>query len=363
MGGKRQQLRPVLLLVVAVLYAAPTSRAFETYSVANARRMRPLAASTTTTSTPSEYSTTVVGGGKEVAYLWGALRDALDSEEEGHVVRALSELKAVGELQVFNATELRYRRYDLDTMKLSTGLRGDIATQLGLTGSRDIDRIASITLGLTLLAFVGSTSVIQLLPGPDMVRFVASWIIAFLPYGFLSLGIGSPESLQKGLVSVFRLNAGYRNRLIQHEAGHFLCAHCVGLPVKSIQANDAVTNAVSFYPSVVRKTVLGFPEEEAIKLAVVSMGGIVAESRACGTSEGGYADLSQLESVSIPSCFPPLSCLANQVGNWQNHTTYSPANSDPPVYNPTPLRKGAAKSRALRSGGCAHALGHEQTRV
>jgi hypothetical protein len=67
------------------------------------------------------------------------------------------------------------------------------------------------------------------------------------------------------------------------------------MPVESYQA-DSVTNAVAFYPKAVG-TLRGIAEPELLRLAVVSLGGIVAECVLTGNSEGGYADLTQLNAL------------------------------------------------------------------
>jgi hypothetical protein len=85
----------------------------------------------------------------------------------------------------------------------------------GLNGRRDIDRIAAILGGIIIGTMLTSTSLIQYLPGPDIVRFTASWVVAFVPYGFLTLGIAKPALLQRTLVRTFALSADYRERLVR----------------------------------------------------------------------------------------------------------------------------------------------------
>lgn len=40
----------------------------------------------------------------------------------------------------------------------------------------------------------------------------------------------------------------FRDRLARHEAGHFLVGYCLGLPIEGYRANDAILNAVQFFP-------------------------------------------------------------------------------------------------------------------
>ena len=66
--------------------------------------------------------------------------------------------------------------------------------------------------------------------------------------GLVGFGIGSTEKLQAFLVSVQRqIFPVYRQRMVQHEAGHFLVAHLLGYPIAGYSTN-AVKNAVEFFP-------------------------------------------------------------------------------------------------------------------
>jgi hypothetical protein len=87
----------------------------------------------------------------------------------------------------------------------------------------------------------------------------------------------------------------------RHEAGHFLVGYLCGMPVASVQA-DAVTNAVAFFsdiydPAAAAPLPRGIPEAQLVRLAAVSLGGVVAECARFGSSEGGYADLMQLNAL------------------------------------------------------------------
>lgn len=73
-------------------------------------------------------------------------------------------------------------------------------------------------------------------------------IIRSISSGLVGFGIGNTEKLQAFLVTVQRqIFPVYRQRMVQHEAGHFLMAHLLGFPIAGYSTN-AVKNAVEFYP-------------------------------------------------------------------------------------------------------------------
>lgn len=117
-----------------------------------------------------------------------------------------------------------------------------------LNGDRDADRASLALFGI----FVGSTGSAlvanQNLPGPEILRFLVVWLFSFAPLAFVGYGLVTPEKLQTLLISLQRnFFPTYRKRMIQHEAGHFLLGHLLGLSIKGYTAN-AVKNAVEFYP-------------------------------------------------------------------------------------------------------------------
>lgn len=117
-----------------------------------------------------------------------------------------------------------------------------------LSGDRDADRaslgVVSVFVSSTLAAFAAN----QNLPGPEIIRFLVVWVFCFAPLAFVGYGIKDAEKLQTILVQVQRnFFPSYRKRMLQHEAGHFLMGHLLGLPIQGYSAN-AVKNAVSFYP-------------------------------------------------------------------------------------------------------------------
>ena len=117
-----------------------------------------------------------------------------------------------------------------------------------LTGDRDADRASLAILCLTVGSSLSAIAVNQSLPGPEIIRFLIVWLLSFAPLIFVGYGIATPTKLQALLVSIQReLFPAYRQRMIQHEAGHFLMAHLLGLPIEGYRAN-AVKNAVQFFP-------------------------------------------------------------------------------------------------------------------
>jgi len=125
-------------------------------------------------------------------------------------------------------------------------------------GDRDIDR-ASLAVLCVFVAGASSAIVAQqttqidilgtVVYIPEIIRFLIVWALCFSPLVLVGYGLALPTELSATLVSIQRrFFPSYRKRMIQHEAGHFLVGHLLGWPVKTYQANNAVKNAVEFYP-------------------------------------------------------------------------------------------------------------------
>jgi len=117
-----------------------------------------------------------------------------------------------------------------------------------LTGDRDMDRAAWGVLSVFGSSSVAAIVAQQNLPGPEILRFLVVWLLTFAPLALVGYGIKDAEQLQALLVQTQRfIFPAYRQRMVQHEAGHFLMAHLLGFPIQGYTTN-AVRNAVSFYP-------------------------------------------------------------------------------------------------------------------
>mmetsp|Transcript_29226 Transcript_29226/g.38437 ORF Transcript_29226/g.38437 Transcript_29226/m.38437 type:complete len:426 (-) Transcript_29226:275-1552(-) len=275
---------------------------------------------------------------------WGDLKIAMDMKSRDEVVKVLESMKDNSDIQLWNSTFLYYRRYQVEDVVMMTKIRGDLIEKLGLDGKSDVDKIASVLFAVIIGSILSSLTVLQNLPGPEIIRFSAVWVLAFAPYGYLTLGLSFPATLQKLLIQIFRtIDPSYRDRLLYHEAGHFLVGYLVGMPVASYSA-DSPVNAVQFYPlqgipvqqlaqgnndenekdeqinaETLRKlwtkinqdpngpTTKAVEEGMAVarsgkitlealqRLCVTSLAGVMAECIQLGNGEGGYADLVQLQ--------------------------------------------------------------------
>ena len=179
-------------------------------------------------------------------------------------------------------------------LAIQTGIRNSkysVMELIELNGDRDADRAALSLLCVTVGSMVSALAANQNLPGPDIVRFVVVWLLSFAPLAFVGTGIAAPAELQAVLVRIQReVLPTYRRRMLQHEAGHFLIGHLLGLPIKGYRAN-AVKNAVEFYPlsdedvGLDRAQMLGFD-----KARINENGGDYSAQKADGGSEPYFSE-------------------------------------------------------------------------
>jgi hypothetical protein len=147
-----------------------------------------------------------------------------------------------------SASEKGISDADLAIQTKVRNTRYSVLELIDLNGDTDADRASFALLSLAIASTSSALVANQNLPGPEIVRFVAVWVLSFAPFVFLGYGIATPEELQKVLITIQReIFPIYRKRVIQHEAGHFLMGYLLGLPIQSYSTN-AIKNAVEFYP-------------------------------------------------------------------------------------------------------------------
>jgi hypothetical protein len=124
------------------------------------------------------------------------------------------------------------------------------------------------------------------------------------------LGLGAIDTLgwqNQGSTILLDLFASeqQRKRVIYHEAGHFLVAHYLGVPIKDY----TVTAWSAFKKGYLGKGGVQFDwqqEVELTKFATVLLGGIAAEMLIYGEALGGESDRQQVSIALVAAGIPKL---------------------------------------------------------
>ncbi|CAN0423940.1 unnamed protein product [Pylaiella littoralis] len=132
------------------------------------------------------------------------------------------------------------------------------------------------------------------LMGLDPLQTVIPWTLGLIFADRLFLNGAVAESLTRLIVP------GYRERIIKHEAGHFLVAYLLGCPVQGCLLDPFVLGSgvsgaqggtVFADPILSKQMAQGKLTKSSIdRFSIVLMGGIAAEAMNYGSSEGGSAD-------------------------------------------------------------------------
>ncbi|PSB02286.1 ATP-dependent Zn protease [Merismopedia glauca] len=160
-----------------------------------------------------------------------------------------------------------------------------------------------ISLNLVAIAiFLGTMSILL---GPFL--HISHTIPAVVT--FLGLGLATVDNLTwqgRGVTllldTIARVSPEYRQRILHHEAGHFLVAHLLGIPITgySLSAWEALRQGnpgqggVSFAPPDITSSISANLLQQYCH---VWMAGIAAESIVYGTTEGGREDREQLQTA------------------------------------------------------------------
>jgi hypothetical protein len=114
---------------------------------------------------------------------------------------------------------------------------------------------------------------------------------------------------EKLLATLRLLDRRRRGDVLRHEAGHFLCAYLLGVPVQACELSPRLATLLRPSAAPLGETVFISPAVSALsagqraepedvrRLAVVLMGGIAAEALSQGHADGGAADEAALRAL------------------------------------------------------------------
>eukprot|EP01039_Chlorochromonas_danica_P002681 gene2681-2930_t len=148
-------------------------------------------------------------------------------------------------------------------------------------------------------------------------------LVTIIPGTFLLFGLDQLIFRGAYFESVYRaLAPEYKKKVINHEAGHFLIAYLLGLPIRAVatSAFDALkypeikgqAGTIFFDAKMAEEIASGKLTRKSLdRLSVVLMAGIAAEAAIFGNSEGGIADEQALISA-LTSVSPPWNILRIQ---------------------------------------------------
>eukprot|EP00557_Chaetoceros_sp_GSL56_P003419 CAMPEP_0176503042 /NCGR_PEP_ID=MMETSP0200_2-20121128/15109_1 /TAXON_ID=947934 /ORGANISM="Chaetoceros sp., Strain GSL56" /LENGTH=575 /DNA_ID=CAMNT_0017902221 /DNA_START=360 /DNA_END=2087 /DNA_ORIENTATION=- len=150
-----------------------------------------------------------------------------------------------------------------------------VASSISLLGLSQIDSFFSF------INFMNSGNVSSGKDDYEIWRFVLVWILNFAPLAFVGYGLAAPQSLQTLLVRIqCIILPSSRQRMVYHEAGHFLMAHLLGYPIRGYGVGSGASDtdgmagtfgAVEFYPlrdddvGMERASLLGFDSKNRSK--------------------------------------------------------------------------------------------------
>jgi len=140
--------------------------------------------------------------------------------------------------------------FAIQTRTVQSKYKNIVAELMDTVGDRDASRASLAVLCLTVGSSVSSILLSNpaVFPAPEIIRFTVVWLLSFAPLIFVGYGIADAEQLQGVLTTIQRrLFPSFRQRMLQHEAGHLLMGHLLGWPVKGYQVKTA-RNAVELYP-------------------------------------------------------------------------------------------------------------------
>lgn len=169
----------------------------------------------------------------------------------------------------------------------------------GLEDTSAIARPSARNDAVFLAGVVGGSSIAAVLAGallPGQIGFWGQYLIGGISIAVLAIGSTAPGLLQAGIERAGQIFPEYRERVVRHEAAHFLIAYLLGVPIAAYSLEMGRQHVDLAQAALQRQLLAGRLEDEELdRLALVAMAGVAGECNKFQDVMGQTADLMDLQ--------------------------------------------------------------------
>ncbi|PSC72294.1 hypothetical protein C2E20_4561 [Micractinium conductrix] len=221
---------------------------------------------------------------------------SVKQEVSADVLKAVSALADAGELKKWGAAlaDMQERR------SLMMG-------ELRMVGVKQPEKIAQISVrndAAFLITVVGTTSVAAVLLGqlPGDWGFFSAYLCGGISIAVLAVGSINPGILQFAIDTFSQVFPDYKDRVVRHEAAHFLCGYLLGVPVANYSLTLGKEHTDFAEAKLQKRLIAGVLEaSEVDQLSIIAMAGATSEAMKFDDVIGQNADMFDLQRVMMRS--------------------------------------------------------------
>eukprot|EP00897_Mesotaenium_endlicherianum_P005970 jgi/Mesen1/5400/ME000268S04600 len=235
---------------------------------------------------PAGSSTSATPVDKEA--LFTKLNDVITENDSDRVKEAMVALKEAGHAPSWNAYSSVSRR---------TTFLNEL-TRLGIKNAEALAVPSVRNDAAFLVTVVGTTSILAVIAGqlPGDWGFFVPYLLGGVSLVVLAVGSTAPGLFEAAIGAFSKTFPDYKERLLRHEAAHFLVAYLVGLPVVAYSLDIGKEHTNLMDNKLQKRIYEGRLEaSELDKLATIAMAGLAAEGLKFDKVVGQSADLFSLQ--------------------------------------------------------------------
>lgn len=175
--------------------------------------------------------------------------------------------------------------------------------ELRLVGVKSPEAIAKVSVrndAAFLFSVVASTSVAAVVLGqlPGDWGFFSSYLVGGISFAVLAIGSVNPGILQFAIDSFSQVFPDYKERVLRHEAAHFLTAHLLGVPVAGYSLMLGKEHTDLCEAALQRRLIeMTLEDKQVDRLSVIAMAGATAEAMHYEEVMGQTADMFDLQRI------------------------------------------------------------------